>query len=305
MTLDIASLQNEFGDRFQVFLGAHSSGIFSGIWQRPRGATMAEIICIGGGAGGGGGFGSTAGNSRGGGGGGGGSAVTRLITPLIHLPDRLYVSVGAGGLGVTTGTGGSGELSYVSIEPGTLGGSKTNILITSGQGGPTGGVSSTSGTGGAAGGAGTIAVVADSPLCGQGDFISIAGQAGVAGSSGNADGTSVTLPGTSVLVTGGAGGAGCLSTDRAGGDFTGSAGTLIGDVAPQQTNAGQSAGASLQLWRPFFSFGGLGAGSSNTTVGPNGGPGTYGAGGGGGGAGVTTGGRGGNGGNGIVIFICW
>lgn len=108
---------------------------------------------------------------------------------------------------------------------------------------------------------------------------------------------------TSVLALGGAGGAGTMSADFAGGGYTAIANSWLSEKRPIAPAAGSFDGSGgTQLWNPFFSFGGVGGSSSNAGVGGNGGNGAHGAGGGGGGGG-TTGGRGGNGGDGLVIII--
>jgi len=273
------------------------------IWNKPVGVTNISIICIGGGGGGGGGFGSTAGSARGGGGSGGSSGVTRVNVPAICLPDRLYIQVGAGGAGVSSGTGGSGVLSYVSVHPNTT---ASNIVALSGAAGAVGGGTGTGAAVGAAGTAGTIAVIGSMPLAGYGLFNVIAGQIGVAGGAiAGAVGTAQTIPTTSVITSGGTGGAGSTSADFAGGLWTSISNSLISESRPATPAAGTFDGSGgFALWKPMFFFGGTGGSSSNTTAGGNGGNGSYGSGGGGGGAGVTTGGRGGDGGSGIVIITC-
>lgn len=272
-------------------------------WVKPRGKTMCYIICIGGGGGGGAGFGATAGSARGGGGSGGSSAVTRVTIPCLFLPDVLYVQVGAGGNGVSTGTAGSGVLSYVSVFPNTT---ASNIIAISGAAAAAGGTTGTGAAVGAAGAAGTIAVIASMPLAGIGQYQMIAGQIGVAGGAvAGAIGTAQTIPTTSVITTGGSGGAGTTSADFAGGAFTAISQTLLSEMRPATPAAGSvDGGSGPTVWKPMFFFGGVGGSSSNTGIGGNGGNGSYGAGGGGGGGG-TTGGRGGDGGNGIVIIISW
>lgn len=274
-------------------------------WRKPRGKTMCHIICIGGGAGGGGGFTRAAAAAGAGGGGGGSSAVTRVTLPLLYLPDTLYIQVGAGGQGVSSGggTAGSGVLSYVSIAPNTT---ASNILAISGAAAAVGGGTGTGAAVGAVGTAGTIAVIGSMPLAGMGIFNVIAGQSGAAGGAqAGAVGGAGTIPVTSVITTGGTGGAGTTSADFAGGLWTAIAGSWLSEQRPATPAAGSNNGSSgFELWKPLFFWAGSGGSSSNTAAGGNGGNGSYGCGGGGGGAG-TTGGRGGNGGSGIVIIISW
>lgn len=108
-------------------------------WMKPRGFSMALMVCIGGGAGGGGGGTTLAG----GGGGGGANTVTRVIIPLLFLPDTLYILVGAGGAGGTAGNAGTnGQRSYVTVYPNS---SVFNIVCVAGA--PTGGGAGTAGAG--------------------------------------------------------------------------------------------------------------------------------------------------------------
>ena len=273
-------------------------------WSKPRGKTMMFAMAIGGGGGGGGGFTGAAASARGGGGGGGSSSITKLLIPLMCVPDRLYVQVGAGGQGVGSGggTAGSGILSYIFIHAAaTL--VSGNILIASGAAGATGGGTGTAAAVGAAGAAGTI--FASSGRCDMGIFQSIAGNVGFAGGAvAGAAGTNATVTVTGI-GTGGAGGAGTTSADFAGGGFTAVTDSFLSQYRPQAPAAGSNNGAGgIALEQLLWTYGGCGGSSSNAGVGGNGGNGIYGSGGGGGGGG-TTGGRGGNGGDGIVIIICW
>lgn len=273
-------------------------------WVKPRGKTMAFITCIGGGGGGGGGFTAAAAAARGGGGGGGSSAVTKLTVPLFQLPDTLYIQVGAGGIGQVSGGGvaGSGVQSYVAVHPDTT---SVNVLLYSG-GIPTGGGTGTGAAVGALGSAGSIATVGNMPLSGIGVFSSIAGQNGTAGGAvAGAVGGAQSIPTTSVITSGGTGGAGTTSADFAGGLWTAVANSIISDWRPATPAAGSNNGSGgTTLWKPTFFFGGSGGSSSNAGIGGWGGNGSYGSGGGGGGGG-TTGGRGGDGGSGIVIIYSW
>lgn len=274
------------------------------MWTKPRGKAMMSILCIGGGGGGGGGFSAAAAAARGGGGGGGSSAVTRVDLPLWAVPDNLYVQVGAGGQGVGSGggTAGSGILSYVAIGPNTT---ASNVIAVSGAAGAVGGGTGTGAAVGAAGTAGTIGVIGAMPLSGWGIMLAIAGQLGTAGGAvAGAVGTAIAIPVTGVCTMGGTGGAGTTAADFAGGLITAITSSYISEMRPQNATAGSVGGGNTQLWKPFWSYSGMGGGSSNAGVGGAGGAGAIGSGGGGGGGG-TTGGRGGNGGNGIVVITCW
>src|SRR5438105_578413 len=71
-------------------------------WRKRPGATMIQVICIGGGAGGGNGI--VGANSTAAGGGSGASAGQTIVTmPAFFLPDELFVSVGFGGASATAG----------------------------------------------------------------------------------------------------------------------------------------------------------------------------------------------------------
>ena len=229
------------------------------VWHKPRGKTMLSVLCIGGGGGGGCGFTAAAGNARGGGGSGGGSSSSRVVVPLFLLPDTLYIQVGAGGQGVGSGggTAGSGILSYVAIAPNTT---ASNVLAISGAAGAVGGGTGTGAAVGAAGTAGTIPVIGSMPLAGLGTFALIAGQIGVAGGAvAGAVGTAQTIPTTSILCTGGSGGAGTTSADFAGGLWTAITSSYLSEQRPATPAAGSNNGSGgFTLWEPFFIFGGTG-----------------------------------------------
>ena len=83
----------------------------SGSWTAPAGVTSVTVEVWGGGGAGGG---QDQGSDGGGGGGGGGYSKKNTVTVI---PGNSYtVSVGAGGAGVTSGTGGSGGDSYLSMQ---------------------------------------------------------------------------------------------------------------------------------------------------------------------------------------------
>lgn len=278
------------------------------VWKVPRGKSMCFILAIGSGGGGGGGFTNTTGTVRGGGGGGGSGAMTRLMIPVMFLPNALYLKVAYGGRGGTAGGGGgtNGEISYVLTDPAGAGTIAFTVLQSGGvaAGGGTGG----SGAGSAAGGAaGTLIAAGSCPFANFGTFISIAGKVGAAGGAvGGAAGSANALL-TANPLNGGAGGGTtpAANTNFAGGDQTGAGGfnTITGGVAGG--NPGNGAGGPWQL-NPFVSYGGAGGGTGGAAgqVGGNGGDAGIGSGGGGGGGGVT-GGAGGRGGDGRVWIVCW
>lgn len=283
---------------------ATASNVQFNTWTKPKNKSFAWIYCVGGGGGGGGGFSAAAAAARGGGGGGGSSAQMTLLIPTLYLPDTLYLQVGAGGGGVASGTGGVGLQSQVHIWPNNSTAANT-LCSTSGSTTPGGGT----GTGaavGSAGGAGSAAAIANCPLAAMGNFQFIAGQAGLAGGAvAGAVGTAAVIPVNGSRTMGGGGGAGTTSADFAGSGVTTIANSILSDMRPIAAAAGSNTGSSgYQLWKPFWSWSGMGGASSNAGVGGAGGHGGFGSGGGGGGGG-TTGGIGGNGGNGLIVIACW
>lgn len=289
-------------------------------WIRRKNTTMVMMIVIGGGGGGGGGFSRAAGSAGGGGGGGACSGIARFICPAIFLPDTLYIQVGDGGLGGAAGqAGGSGDNSFIVTHRPISGGAGTiplipNLVCYSGVNQPGGGGG---GSGAASGAGGTVPTVAVTQPCNiWGHWFAIVGTVGVAGGAQTgAVGTSITSAWGTIPLSPGAGGAGCTTTDYAGGsiqvanvaDFggiyfpTGADGVVKAGTA---AGAGVNGGGGVSIWKPFYQSGGSGGGSNNSGQAGHGGKGGIGCGGGGGGAG-TTGGRGGDGGNGLVVIISW
>ena len=301
--LDLSHLPTGYGAAdVQIFNLADSQWH---LWSKPRGKSMCFMFLVGGGAGGGGGFSAAAGNARGGGGGGGGAPLTRALFPLVVLPDRLFVLVGAGSVGVTSGTAVVGALSYASVypDPGV-----TNVVMVSGGSGPGGGQTGTGVGVGAGGAGGSIFSSTFGGFANLGIFLAVSGNAGAAGGAQSGlDGTDKIFT-TGQLTMGGPGGAGTTSADFIGGAITAVANSLISDYMPAKPAAGSFDGSGGFLLRapsaPWYSYCGLGGSASNAGVGGNGGNGGPGSGGGGGGGG-TTGGRGGDGGQGFVAIICW
>lgn len=270
----------------QVFMTWDTVGNAWYPWVKPRGRTMAHLICVGGGGAGGNGTTGIAGTNRGGGGGGGSGAVSRLLIPMFFLPDRLFVQPGQ----AQVGTGG---ITYIATSP-----SNAAInLVLSAAGGAKGGNSAV-GAGGAGGTAAGISAATISPFLGWGIFNSIAGQAGAAGGTNGAVGANIALGGASPL-SGGAGGGGVSSGNApfAGGNITGNLPfpTILGGATGINGNGG------IDFQFPLLFCGGSGGGGS-ATVGGAGGPAARGCGAGGSGGG-TTGGTGPIGGPGIAWII--
>lgn len=305
--MDLSHLPPGFKGDLKVFKGGSTvDNLQWYAWVKPRGCSMLFALCIGGGAGGGGGFSAAAAAARGGGGGGGSSCITKVLIPLIFLPDRLFVQVGNGTVGVAAGAAAVPANSYIAVYP-HIGNSKTNFLaVSSINGAPTGGGTGMGAAVGTGGSAGTVSIQGDQCVSGSGFWSTIAGQGGGAGGAiAGGAGTSITLPLTGLCTVGGAGGGGTTAADFAGGGITSVANTWLNDKRSAAPAAGTFDGAGgLLSWNPLWSFCGLGGSASNAGVGGNGGKGGPGSGGGGGGGG-TTGGRGGDGGPGLVVMACW
>lgn len=291
---------------FDVFYGdATTAGTNWKHWFKPRGKSMCRIIALGGG--GAGGASGAGGTADGGGAGGGSGAQGTLTLPLWALPEMLWLSVGAGGLGSNTAAGGAGIATRVSLTPIAL--ANTTIMLCNGGGGGAVGIA-TAATAGTAGG---VTTIANSPLAMLHGLmttnVNLAGDPGQAGGTGaGGAGGTVVAPSSGLCVTGGAGGGG-------GGAFAGgfvNASGLTPNLAGGATGSLPSAhGAAGHRWPMginglFFNTGGSGGGYIGTGPAGNGGDGGYGSGGGGGG-GIASGtrSRGGNGGPGLVIIQCW
>jgi hypothetical protein len=264
----------------------------------PKNATFLHVWAIGAGGNGGAGASRTAGTAGGGGGGGATGAVVTMLIPARFLPSTLYIQVGKGG---GTTTDGWTKVMF------RMSGSNTvvvdSLLLANA------GANATAGTNASPGSAGTITSynLGNNAYAGLGTLTITAAQAGEAGGAiaGAAGASKNPAFSFGMPFTGGAGGAGCTTTDFAGG-------SIIPSTNAQQqlgiTLAGGLAGGGdglngLQFEEPFTCYGGSGGGSNNSGVGGKGGDGAIGCGGGGGGAGVT-GGAGGRGGNGRVV-ITW
>ena len=267
--LDIFNFPTSQSANYQEFYG----GGITYDWVKPRGVSMVRFMLIG--AGGGGGNGS----STSGAGGGGSGAITSWVGPAIFVPDVLRISVGLGGVSGVNATDSS--VIYQAKN-------ETGYTLLNANGGS----SASTTTGGTAGTASS-----NTPFGASGIFISIAGQAGQAGSSTGA-GTSVSAS-TTTFLSGGAGGSG----DSAG---TGGGVTPNYDyiALPATTAGGTVAGANgYFITQPIMVGCGGAGGTTSTTVGTAGGRGGIGCGGGGAGEDALTGG--GRGGDGAVFIWSW
>jgi len=302
--LDLSYFQNSGNVNTQTFTNAGSWVT----WQKPRGAKLVNILCIGSG-GGGGGANITGSTPRGGGSGGGAGGIVRAQFQASILPDILYAYTGIGGSGglgapnPTNTSGSVGEKSYVCIIPDTS--SISNIVVTSGNVSARGGI--VGGTGVTTTAAGeTIATTANALFLNLGTFIAVAGTAGTAGGTTNVSSTTGVTP--TQITSGGSGGGG--NGAAGGGAPITAAGPLPGILGGAQgtgANNGGNGSNGIILYKPILGFlGGSGGGgvavAGTGTVGGNGGNAAYGCGGGGGGAASTSGGNGGRGGDGIIII---
>lgn len=253
-------------------------------WNKPRGAKMIEIFCLGGGAGGA--AAPLGGTGRNGGSGGGSGGIVRGIIPAFLLPDTLYIFVGKGGAGgASNGAAGtSGGISYIGLQPLT---SEQTLICKSSTTSPS---NSTTGP--------TISVVSLSAFGNLGLFTAIAG-IGAIGGGGGAGGSQTALA-TSLVTGGAAGGAKSSVAFFSGGNINAASVILTTQVNGGVTD-GQNGADGYGTLIPFCGTGGAGGGGS-LGAGGNGGNGFYGCGGGGSGAGSSMKQGGGFGGDGLVII---
>ena len=321
--LDFNHILSTPGYNFQQFVGNTSSalGQFQ-TWVKPRGVKFIYLIGVGGGGSGGNGRNNSSVSSGGGGGGASGSQ-SSVLMPASFIPDTLYVQTGQGGISVITsgGAGTAGQPTYVLIEPSTTLAANMTLLYATGGGGGQG----AAGAAGTAGTAGAVATIANMPLAGRGTYTFFAGQNGTAGGGGTtfSSGTSITLPATGLMVTGGAGGGGASATaaGAVGGNIDRPTGALGQDFFPF-INGGSSAtttvsatagGIGIISRNNLLNLGGTGGGGANSTsaaglagAGGNGAPGCGGGGAGGANAtNVATLAKPGDGGPGFVYIISW
>ncbi|CAB4143686.1 hypothetical protein UFOVP450_199 [uncultured Caudovirales phage] len=315
---DYGFLPPQFTGDVQMFNSMGTANTQYQTWNKPAGATMVYMWCVGGGGGGGGGFTRIAGANGGGGGGGASSGVASALFFAHHLPDVLRVSVGRGGPGgAANNAGTAGVGSFISAGVGlTAGTTIPNLILQSNINQPGGGGA---GATGAAGTAGTVPTITTQASIGHWFYSSIfykfqVGLVGLAGGN-TTVGTAGTVSNQFILnATGpGTGGGGQVgAAQNAGGAITLQAAfdgpdfalTPAANYVPGGVTPGGAGVDGITRYKPFLAFGGTGGGSSNLTAGGRGGKGGIGCGGGGGGAG-TTGGTGGDGGDGLVIIATW
>lgn len=273
----------------QIFRPTTTTAFFHK-WVKPKGSSLHIFYVLAGGGGGGSGFTRAAGAAGGGGGGGGTSSFARIFIPSIAIPDMLFIAPGVGGA-----TGAGGTNSIVAIQPSTN--TAFGFLFANAGGAGGNGSGAAGGGGGAAGGTTLGASIAY-----LGVPVIIGGNGGVAGGAQTgAVGSSKVIDQTSFICSAGAGGAGCTTTDFAGGNITGIAG-FYPDLPGGTAGTGIPGTNGIALPNIFGGWGGAGGGSNDAATAGKGGDGWFGCGGGGGGAG-TTGGAGGRGGMGVVVIV--
>ena len=311
--LDLFNLPSNSQANIQLFTGSSTSADPSWqIWTKPRGKTMAYIICQG--CGGDGGAGVIGANSTAAGGGGGGSgAKANLIIPLWFLPDVLFVTVPAPGAGTTLFT-------KVCIAP--IGNTIGNNIVLAARGGSNGG-NAAGATAGAAGAAGVITAITDNSIAGYGIAFFLVGLAGIIGGTTVSAGN-FSFPNTGQIALPGTGGGGlpaAAATGTNGGTYASI--PAAPSLYPQVTQALGSATATVPAAngsQGFSDFQGLkywyggqgGASTHGTATGAglqqsSGGNGSIGSGGGGSGGALTGSAAGvpGKGGPGLAAIICW
>lgn len=231
--MKLSNLFNFKGDRLYANLAVIFSLIFTGLnaqtlttdtyttsttWVVPACVTSITVRAWGGG-GAGGGASST---DRNGGGGGGGAYCTRVET--VTPGETLIITVGAGGTGVSSGTGNPGGNSEVAHQVGPvvfcraargLGGQKASSNATAGAGGTGGTIANNipAGTGFRGGNGG-----ASDPNTGSSD--NSGGGGGGAGSGSNGGDGGIITAGIAGSPGGGAGGPGVGTTSSGGANGT-------------------------------------------------------------------------------------
>ena len=295
--LDLSHIPNSQQD-IKIFYAISGSNSWQ-TWTKPRKCQWVWIMAIGGGGGGAGG--STPPKNAGTGGGSG--AVTRATFNASHLPDTLFIQVGAGGSGGGNNQGGNpGTESTISILPSTT---STNSVLSSGTNAALGGS--------ADGQAVTGETAFTTTTSAFGTLSTFRSVAGLGQTVGNGFGSSIDItPLTSQITCPGASGAGMGTSPS----IINARSILATTISPliqggsgsnsPATNGGNG-GNGYTSWNPFFSLGGAGGGNSVSGSGGRGGDGGIGSGGGAGGTRSSptfgTPGRGGNGGDGLVVIV--
>ena len=280
-------------------------------WDKPKGINFVYGLLIGAGSGGGGGFSIGAGTAGGGGGGGTPGATIQFLQLAYLMPDTLYVSVAAGGLGGAADANG-GFPNITGLFYGSMGSQAATTRVyyiypNNQQATTQSGRSGSASTGGAGGTTLTVASTTAMPgIVGFSNFVQATSPNGGQNGGFGAGGNNAPFLGR---PQGGAGGGGVSSSlSYAGGNVLGPT-TSVNSVWSRNLLGGASAGVNgengITLFEPtFFSLPGAGGAGNVSGTGGAGGKGGIGCGGGGGGAGIT-GGRGGDGGDGFIMLVCW
>lgn len=293
-------------------------------WIKPRGVNWVYMIGVGGGASGTGGTYSiiNSASAQPGGAGGGSGAQTVMMLPAALVPPVLYVHLGQGGRQTALSSASvsvPGGPTYVAIEPLTIGIANNSQLL----------LLTANGASGTAGGAAMV-IDGNFPLAGRAIKVTnTAGQSGTAGgATGAANGTTLILPTTGLMVTGGTGGGGksinFTSPTSQGGNIAGlptassttntnmhvgyipTANGGTSSIANLANGGPGQAGYKFSNWLHLGGTGGGGGGTANTglgSLGGAGGDGAPGCGGGGSGSGGISTGLPGAGGDGFVHII--
>ena len=208
----------ETDDRtFEWFTGLSTAGSWAVdvdpwvSWSKSQvpGCQFIDVLLIGAGSGGGGGFTKSIGLTGGGGGSGGSGAVARARFPLFFLPDTIYFYLPQGGRGGAANANGLfGDRAAMMARPALANPTVAETFLVSGAGRATGGSAGTTGAGGPPGAAGTVGSLVNCILSSLAmSVVWAAGAAGVVG--GDDSGANGTDEGnTTLIVSGGAGGAG-------------------------------------------------------------------------------------------------
>lgn len=312
-----------------IFYNQGTSSVRTVPFIKPLGINFVHILAVGGGGGGGAGCTWVSSTVRHGGGGGGGGGVTVGIFPANLLPDTLYVSVGQGGSGgtsgiiATPGTGNNGidgtsSTIYLVNQPNISGSGGILLTAFGGDGGTGGSQSSSLSINGFGGNSLAGPTLIDMPMACLGIFTSTPS---TTGADSNFPGDDAEPFSYSFVSGGGGGGIQTLNSTPSSGGSCGliTNGNEINIPVISGGSALNDGQDGITLFKPYFVSLGGGGGGAGTMVnfqtplpGGDGGKGGLGSGGGGGGSGNKqfTGdpwnaGFGGRGGDGIVIISCW
>jgi hypothetical protein len=246
-----------------------SNGLATQTIAVPKSASFVLAHLRGKGGNGGNGFTRAAGSAGGGGGGGGGGGANFVLLPANIFQGSFRIDISSTG---TISLTNAKNLPLASANNGSAGGNGTATVV------------------GALGAAGAVSTFGTYAIETGTRTIQAATAGGVV-----AGGAGVSTTATNLNThTGGMGGAGCTTTNFAGGGLTFT--SLGGLLVPGGTAAGGQGGHGFFMHDMNYGVGGGGGGSNNSGVGgAGGGGGGYGCGGGGGGAGLTAGTGGGGG----------